>query len=84
MAQRLHVSDAKNRRLYHLLHSGGTSSCSGRISFTKPAPGELLQLDEATRHAEVHIKLMVKALDANAKSHKAFMAEIAKLRGAEA
>ena len=48
------------------------------------SPGELLQLDEATRHAEVHIKQMVKALDVNAKSHKAFMAAIAKLRGTEA
>lgn len=45
-------------------------------------PEELKQLDEATRHAEVDIKEMVKSLDANAKGHKAFMAEIAKLRQA--
>ena len=44
------------------------------------SPVELAQLDEATKRAEADIKAMVKALDANAKSHKAFMAEIAKLR----
>ena len=43
-------------------------------------PTELAQLDEATQRAEADIKAMVKALDANAKSHKAFMAEIGKLR----
>jgi predicted urease superfamily metal-dependent hydrolase len=44
------------------------------------SPVELAQLDEATRRAEADIKAMVKALDANAKSHKSFMAEITKLR----
>ena len=44
------------------------------------SPVELAQLDEATKRAEADIKAMVKALDANAKSHKAFMAEIGKLR----
>jgi predicted DNA-binding protein len=48
------------------------------------SPVELAQLDEATRRAEADIKAMVKALDANAKSHKAFMAEITKLRAASA
>ncbi len=43
---------------------------------------ELLQLEEATKRAEKDINAMVKTLDANAKGHKAFMAEIAKLRGA--
>ncbi len=43
---------------------------------------ELLQLEEATKRAEKDITAMVKNLDANAKGHKAFMAEIAKLRGA--
>jgi predicted DNA-binding protein len=46
------------------------------------SPVELAQLDEATRRAEADIKAMVKALDANAKDHKAFMAEITKLRTA--
>jgi hypothetical protein len=41
---------------------------------------ELKQLDEATKRAEVDIKAMVKTLDANAKAHKSFMAEIGKLR----
>lgn len=45
-------------------------------------PEELKQLDEATRRAQADIDAMVKALDANAKRHKAFMAEIAKLRRA--
>ena len=48
------------------------------------SPVELAQLDEATKRAEVDIKAMVKALDANTKSHKAFMAEIATLRAAAA
>lgn len=43
---------------------------------------ELKQIDEATRRAEADITAMIKTLDANAKSHKAFMAEIAKLRAA--
>jgi hypothetical protein len=46
------------------------------------SPAELAQLDEATRHAEADIKAMVKTLDANAKGHKAFMAEMARLRAA--
>jgi hypothetical protein len=45
-------------------------------------PDELRQLDEATKRAEKDITEMVKSLDANAKGHKSFMAEIAKLRGA--
>lgn len=44
------------------------------------SPTELAQFDEATQRAEADIKAMVKALDANAKSHKSFMAEIGKLR----
>lgn len=43
-------------------------------------PDELRQLDEATRRAEADIRSMVKSLDANAKQHKAFMHEIARLR----
>jgi hypothetical protein len=43
---------------------------------------ELRQLDEATKRAEKDLTDMVKTLDANAKRHKSFMAEIAKLRGA--
>jgi hypothetical protein len=43
-------------------------------------PEELRQLDAATRQAETHLKAMVKALDANAKSHRAFMTEMGKLR----
>ena len=46
------------------------------------SPVELAHLDEATKRAEADIKALVKALDANAKSHKAFMAEIVKLRAA--
>ena len=45
-------------------------------------PEELRQLDEATKRAEVDIKAVVKSLDENAKGHKAFMAEIMKLREA--
>ena len=48
------------------------------------SPIELAQLDEATKRAAADIKAMVKALDANAKRHKAFMAEIATLRTAAA
>jgi hypothetical protein len=48
------------------------------------SPVELAQLDEATKRAEADLKAMVKALDANARSHKAFMAEITKLRAAAA
>ncbi len=48
------------------------------------SPVELAQLDEATKRAEADLKAMVKALDANARNHKAFMVEIAKLRAAAA
>lgn len=44
-------------------------------------PDELRQLDEATKRTEKDITEMVKTLDANAKGHRSFMAEIAKLRG---
>jgi predicted DNA-binding protein len=44
------------------------------------SPAELAQLDEATKRAAADIKAMVKTLDANARSHKAFVAEMAKLR----
>jgi hypothetical protein len=44
----------------------------------------LALLDEATKRAEADLKAMVKALDANARSHKAFMAEVTKLRAAGA
>jgi hypothetical protein len=47
-------------------------------------PTELKQLDEATRRAEVEIKGMVSDLDADAKAHRAFMAEIATLRAGTA
>lgn len=43
-------------------------------------PDDLHELDVATKRAEEDIKAMVKTLDANAKSHKSFMAKIAKLR----
>jgi hypothetical protein len=43
---------------------------------------ELAQLDEASKRAQADIKAMVKTLDANAKGHKSFMAEMAKLRAA--
>ena len=43
-------------------------------------PDDLRQLDIASRRAEEDIAAMLKALDANAKSHKSFMAEIARLR----
>jgi hypothetical protein len=43
---------------------------------------ELRQLDEASRRAEADLRHMVRALDTNARRHKAFMAEIARLRGA--
>jgi predicted DNA-binding protein len=43
---------------------------------------ELRQLDVATKQAEADLKTMVKTLDANAKAHKSFMAEIQKLRAA--
>jgi predicted DNA-binding protein len=46
-------------------------------------PEELRQLDEATKRAEADIGAMIKVLDGNAKQHKAFMAEITKLRSAE-
>jgi hypothetical protein len=47
-------------------------------------PQELRQLDEATRRAELDLKDMVKSLDANARQHKSFMAEIGRLRAAAA
>lgn len=43
---------------------------------------ELRQLDEATKRAAADLKATVKVLDANTKAHKAFMAEMAKLRAA--
>jgi predicted DNA-binding protein len=43
---------------------------------------ELEQLDIATQRAESDIKSMLKTLDATAKEHKGFMAEIARLRAA--
>jgi hypothetical protein len=43
-------------------------------------PQELEQLDEATKRAEADINEMLKALAANTKDHKAFMAEIGRLR----
>jgi hypothetical protein len=42
---------------------------------------ELKQLDIATRRAESDLKAMLKTLDATAKEHRGFMAEIARLRG---
>jgi Arc/MetJ-type ribon-helix-helix transcriptional regulator len=44
---------------------------------------ELKQLDEASKRAEADIRDMIAALDANAKRHKAFMAEIERLRRAD-
>jgi predicted DNA-binding protein len=44
---------------------------------------ELKQLDAATKRAEADINDMVKMLDRNAKQHRSFMAEIAKLRERE-
>lgn len=41
---------------------------------------ELKQLDAATRRAESDLKAMVKTLDTNAKEHRAFMAEMERLR----
>jgi hypothetical protein len=43
-------------------------------------PFELALLDEATQRAAADIDAIVKALDSNAKEHKAFIAEIARLR----
>jgi hypothetical protein len=45
-------------------------------------PTELKQLDEATRRAEADIEQMLTDLDADAKAHRRFMAEIAHLRAA--
>jgi hypothetical protein len=45
-------------------------------------PEDLLQLDAASKRAEEDIAAMLKTLDANARNHKAFMAEMAKLRAA--
>ena len=47
-------------------------------------PEDLRQLDAASKRAEEDISAMLKTLDANARKHKAFMAEIAKLRAATA
>jgi hypothetical protein len=44
---------------------------------------ELKQLDEATKRAEADIQEMVKILDGNARQHRSFMTEIAKLRQRE-
>lgn len=41
---------------------------------------ELRQLDTATKRAKADLDAIVATLDANAKEHRAFMAEIAKLR----
>jgi hypothetical protein len=41
---------------------------------------ELKQLDAASKRAEADIKDMVRMLDSNTKLHKAFLAEMAKLR----
>jgi len=41
---------------------------------------ELIQLDAATKRAEADIKDMLRTLDANARQHKTFMAEMARLR----
>jgi hypothetical protein len=46
-------------------------------------PVELVLLDEAGKRAEADIKSMIEALDSNAESHKAFMAEIARLRAVD-
>ncbi len=43
-------------------------------------PEDLRQLDMASKRAEEDIAAMLKTLDANAKSHKSFMTEIARLR----
>ena len=47
-------------------------------------PEDLRQLDLASRRAERDIAEMIRTLDANAKSHKLFMAEMARLRAAAA
>jgi hypothetical protein len=44
---------------------------------------ELKQIDEATKRAEADIQEMVKILDGNARQHRSFMTEIAKLRQRE-
>jgi type II secretory pathway component PulM len=41
---------------------------------------DLKQLDAATRQAEADINDMIKVLDASAKQHRVFMADMAKLR----
>lgn len=43
---------------------------------------DLEQLDAATKRAEIDLKEIVATLDTNAKQHRSFMAEIAKLRRA--
>jgi hypothetical protein len=47
-------------------------------------PEDLRQLDVASKRAEQDIAQMIRALDANARSHSLFMAEIARLRAAAA
>lgn len=42
---------------------------------------ELVQLDAATQQAESDLKAMIMALDANARQHRSFMAEMARMRG---
>jgi hypothetical protein len=44
------------------------------------SPDELRQLDEATRRAAVDLQATVEALDANAREHAAFLAEMKALR----
>ena len=43
-------------------------------------PQELKQLDEATKRTEADLQHMLRSLEANAKAHKSFMAEMARLR----
>jgi hypothetical protein len=47
-------------------------------------PTELKQLDAATKIAQRDIKDMVAAMDAGAKRHKSFMAEIGRIKAASA
>lgn len=47
-------------------------------------PTELKQIDAATKIAQRDIKEMVTAMDAGAKQHKRFMAEIARIKAAAA
>ena len=47
-------------------------------------PADLRQLDLASRRAQRDIAAMIKSLDANAKGHRAFLAELVRLRKAAA